>query len=519
MRNAAAEPLAPNMPDYERARREFSWAVARDLLSGLPFGRGLNIAHEAVDRHALSDRVAHVAIRAISGAGTRWDITYEELSGLSSRFANLLEHLPIAAGDRVFVLLPRIPELVVAALGTLKARAIFTPLFAAFGPEPIRARAAIGQPRVLVTTQSLYRRRVAGIHDQLGSVEHVILVPDEEGPLPRGTLDFHEAMARAEDRYTIVATAPEDPALLHFTSGTTGTPKGAIHVHEAVVAHHVTGILTLDLHPDDIFWCTADPGWVTGTSYGLIAPLTNGVTSILDAGEFAAERWWRILHDEGVTVWYTAPTAIRMLMRAGTELARSFDTSRLRFAASVGEPLNPEAVEWGREAIGHPFHDNWWQTETGGIMIASVAAVEIRPGSMGKPLPGVEAAIVKRDAEGRVEELHEPDQQGELALRAGWPSMFGKVTGCCRGRGESMHLFDAGRRFYGGTAIVAGGMPMAVGLALADRLQHAPHVTCCLFGDGAVAEGSFTSLLTGTCRGTSRAWSICCVPAPGQPSR
>jgi acetyl-CoA synthetase len=424
MRNAAAEPLAPNMPDYERARREFSWAAARDLLSGLPFGRGLNIAHEAVDRHALSDKANHVAIRAISEAGARRDITYDELARLSSRFANLLEHLPITIGDRVFVLLPRIPELVVAALGTLKARAIFTPLFAAFGPEPIRARAAIGQPRVLVTTQSLYRRRVAGIHDQLDSVEHVILVPDEEGPLPRGTLDFHEAMARAEDRYTIVATAPEDPALLHFTSGTTGTPKGAIHVHEAVVAHHVTGILALDLHPDDIFWCTADPGWVTGTSYGLIAPLTNGVTSILDAGEFDAERWWRILHDESVTVWYTAPTAIRMLMRAGTELARSFDTSRLRFAASVGEPLNPEAVEWGHEAIGHPFHDNWWQTETGGIMIANVAAVEIRPGSMGKPLPGIEAAIVERDAEGRVEELHEPDQQGELALRAGWPSMF-----------------------------------------------------------------------------------------------
>ncbi len=151
MRNAAAEPLAPNMPDYERARREFSWAAARDLLSGLPFGRGLNIAHEAVDRHALSDKANHVAIRAISEAGARRDITYDELARLSSRFANLLEHLPITTGDRVFVLLPRIPELVVAALGTLKARAIFTPLFAAFGPEPIRARAAIGQPRVLVT--------------------------------------------------------------------------------------------------------------------------------------------------------------------------------------------------------------------------------------------------------------------------------------------------------------------------------------------------------------------------------
>ena len=424
MRNVAAEPFAPNMPDYERARREFSWTAARSLLTGLPFSRGLNIAHEAVDRHALSDKATHVAIRAISEAGTRRDITYEELSGSSSRFANLLDHLGIAAGDRVFVLLPRVPELVIAALGTLKARAIFTPLFAAFGPEPIRARVAIGRPRVLVTTQSLYRRRVAGIRSRLDSVEQVILVPDEEGPLPEAATDFHEALACESDRYTIVATQPEDPALLHFTSGTTGTPKGAIHVHEAVVAHHATGILALDLHPDDIFWCTADPGWVTGTSYGLIAPLTNGVTSILDAGEFDAERWWRIVQDEGVTVWYTAPTAIRMLMRAGTELARSFDTSQLRFAASVGEPLNPEAVEWGREAIGHRFHDNWWQTETGGIMIANVAAIEIRPGSMGKPLPGIEAAIVERDAAGHVRVIENPDRDGELALRPGWPSMF-----------------------------------------------------------------------------------------------
>jgi acetyl-CoA synthetase len=416
--------ISPNMPDYERARREFSWAAARELLSGLPFRRGLNIAHEAVDRHALSDKAAHVAIRAISPTGTRREITYEQLAAETSRFANVLGHLGIDAGDRVFVLLPRIPELVVAALGTLKARAVFAPLFAAFGPEPILARTAIGRPRVLVTTQSLYRRKLAGIRDRLESVERVILVPDEAGPLPADTIDFHDAVARAEEHHTIVATSPEDPALLHFTSGTTGTPKGAIHVHEAVVAHHVTGVMALDLHPDDVFWCTADPGWVTGTSYGIIAPLTSGVTTILDAGEFEAERWWRILQDERVNVWYTAPTAIRMLMRAGANLARSFDTGHLRFAASVGEPLNPEAVIWGREAFGHMFHDNWWQTETGGIMIANVASLEIRPGSMGKPLPGVEAAVVERRSDGRVFAVREPDRQGELALRPGWPAMF-----------------------------------------------------------------------------------------------
>jgi acetyl-CoA synthetase len=412
------------MPDYERARREFSWASARRLLDGLPDGRGLNIAHEAVDRHASSERATHVAIRAIALDGTRRDLTYAEIARQTSRFANVLGGLGIAAGDRVCVMADRIPELVIAALGTLKARGVFMPLFAAFGPEPIQARVGIGRPRVLVTTQSLYRRKVAAIRAGLDSVEHVLLVRDEEGPLPEATTDFHEALAAADDQFTIPATAAEDAALLHFTSGTTGTPKGAIHVHEAVVAHHATGILALDLHPDDIFWCTADPGWVTGTSYGIIAPLTCGVTSILDAGEFDAERWYGILEEQGVTVWYTAPTAIRMMMRLGADLARQFDTSRLRFLASVGEPLNPEAVEWGRDAFGHMFHDNWWQTETGGIMIANVAALPIRPGSMGKPLPGIDAAIVERGADGRIGEVTDPAKQGEIAIRPGWPSMF-----------------------------------------------------------------------------------------------
>jgi acetyl-CoA synthetase len=191
-----------------------------------------------------------------------------------------------------------------------------------------------------------------------------------------------------------------------------------------VVAHHITGQLALDLHPGDIFWCTADPGWVTGTSYGIISPLTNGATLIVDQAEFDAERWYRILQDERVTVWYTAPTAIRMLMKVGTDVAKHFDLSHLRFMASVGEPLNPEAVLWGVEAFGKPFHDNWWQTETGGIMIANYAAVDVKPGSMGRPLPGVSAAIVEHIPDGQIREVDSPMTKGELALRPGWPSMM-----------------------------------------------------------------------------------------------
>ncbi|CAI4033870.1 Acetyl-coenzyme A synthetase [Nitrospira tepida] len=417
--------VVPHLFDYAAVRERFTWEEARRELEGLPDDRGLNIAHEAVVRHALGPKSHHVALRWISKDGRVEDYSYDLLHRLSNRFANVLRALDVEKGDRVYVLAGRIPELYIAALGTLKQGAVFCPLFSAFGPEPIRARMSIGGATALVTTEPLYQRKVAGLRNSLPDLRHVLLVgPDRRRTDLPGTLDFHRLLESASESHAIAPTDPEDRALLHFTSGTTGRPKGAIHVHKAVVAHHITGKLALDLHRDDIFWCTADPGWVTGTSYGIIAPLANGVTSIVDEGDFDAERWYRLLQDHRVTVWYTAPTAIRMLMKAGLDLPRKFDLSRLRFCASVGEPLNPEAVLWGRQAFGHPFHDNWWQTETGGIMIANFAAMDVRPGSMGKPLPGIEAAIVRKTEAGRVEVVDRPDVQGELALRPGWPSMF-----------------------------------------------------------------------------------------------
>ncbi|MCC7484677.1 MAG: acetate--CoA ligase [Burkholderiales bacterium] len=415
--------LAPNLRDYASERAAFSWRRAGRCLAGL-LGGGLNIAHEALDRHAAGPRAGQLALRWLGRDGARRDFTYGDLAGLTDRFANVLRQLGIGAGQRVFVLAGRIPELYVAILGSLKNRCVVSPLFSAFGPEPIHTRLSMGAGAVLVTTGSLYRRKLAGMRERLPELRYILVV-NEGGAIPRapGVLDYDRLMEGAGTSFNIPPTVAEDPSLLHFTSGTTGRPKGAVHVHGAVVAHHVTGRIALDLHPGDVYWCTADPGWVTGTSYGIVSPLTNGVTSIVDEADFDAERWYSILEGERVNVWYTAPTAVRMMMRGGAGAARRRSFPDLRFIASVGEPLNPSAVLWGMEAFGLPIHDNWWQTETGGIMMANYAAMDIKPGSMGKPLPGIEAAIVRRVGES-VEPVPEPGIEGELALKPGWPSMF-----------------------------------------------------------------------------------------------
>jgi len=415
---------APHLIDYDAERRRFSWEAIRDELGGLP-GGGINMGYAAVDRHLATAVRDRTAFRFVGRSGLPRNVSYAELARLTNRFGNVLRGLGVGKGDRLFILASRIPELYVAALGALKNGTVVAPLFSAFGPEPIRTRLAIGEGQVLVTTEALYRRKVASIVGELPSLAHVLLV-GENGSATQvpGTHDFATLMAAASDTFEPARTSADDMALLHFTSGTTGMPKGAVHVHGAVLTHYATGRYALDLHPEDVFWCTADPGWVTGTSYGIVAPLLHGVTSLVDEADFDAERWYRLLQDEAVTVWYTAPTAIRMLMKAGADLAHSYRFPALRFVASVGEPLNPEAVWWGQEALGLPIHDNWWQTETGGIMIANLPAMDIKPGSMGKPLPGVDARVVRRNEDGSCEEIREPDVDGELALRAGWPSMF-----------------------------------------------------------------------------------------------
>jgi acetyl-CoA synthetase len=418
----------PNWADYEGERNVDVWGVARRSLQGLPMG-GLNMGFEAVDRHATTALRDQTALRFLSRSLPAIDLSYGELARQTNRFANVLQSLNVGKNDRLFLLAGRIPELYIAVLGALKNGTVVTPLFSAFGPEPIATRVNLGAGQVLVTTDSLYKRKLRSIREQMPTLRHVLLVAEDGGTTSEpGTLDLRLLMQSATDTFATVATQPDDPALLHFTSGTTGTPKGVLHVHDAVVTHFATGRYALDLHPQDRYWCTADPGWVTGTSYGIIAPLLHGVTSLIDREEFDAVRWYSLLEQERISVWYTAPTAVRMLMKSGTELAQKHRFPALRFVASVGEPLNPESVWWGQEVLGLPIHDNWWQTETGGIMIANTPAFDIKPGSMGRPLPGVDACIVEHlEAEGeppRVRVIDTPDTEGELALRSGWPSMF-----------------------------------------------------------------------------------------------
>ncbi len=413
-------PVRPNLADVEAAREGFRWESVYDELDWLPGGH-LNKAHECIDRHCQGTRADKAALIWEGKNGEEESYTFAELRDRSNQFANVLEGLGVGKGDRVFLFMERVPELYFALFGALKVGAVVGPLFSAFGADPVRDRLQDSGAVALVTQPDL-RRRIQDILPDLPALKHIIVVNKlgrSQEPLISGDLSYEELMASVSVEHETAATSMNDYSIMHYTSGTTGKPKGAVHRHLAIVQQYATGKWVLDLQEDDIYWCTADPGWVTGTSYGMFAPWSNGVTQLIYEGGFGAGAWYRQVEKHKVTVWYTAPTAIRMLMKAGDALPGRSDLSTLRHINSVGEPLNPEAVVWGNKVFDQAIHDNWWQTETGAILIANYASMDVRPGSMGRPLPGVHPAILDDDYNPLP-----PGQEGSLAVRPGWPSMF-----------------------------------------------------------------------------------------------
>jgi len=408
-----------NLVNYEEESKSWDWKEADKLFSWNETGK-VNMAYECIDRHAESWRRNKIALYYV-GDEYEEKYTYAELKSLSNKFANVLKKKGIKKGDRVFVFMPRSPELYIAVMGILKVGAIAGPLFEAFMEEAVRDRMLDSGAIAIITTPALKERIPVS---ELPELKYVIIVGEEEAKEWEAEFEgedvyYEKEMKEASDKFDIEWMDLEDPMLLHYTSGSTGKPKGVVHVHAAMRGHIMTGKWVLDLKEDDVYWCTADPGWVTGTSYGMFAPWLNGATNLIRGGRFGVEKWYKTIQDYKVTVWYSAPTAFRILM-ASSEAVNDFDLSSLRHIMSVGEPLNPEVIKWGLEAYnGLVIHDTWWMTETGQQLICNYATMDVRPGSMGKPIPGVEAAIV--DDSGNV---LGPLQMGNLAIKVPWPSMM-----------------------------------------------------------------------------------------------
>lgn len=398
--------VKPNLEDYEKTYRTFNWKEAEKELSWFK-GKKINAAHCAIDVNARNFRKNKVALYWEGESGEKKKFTFAELSGLSNQFGNLLKSLGVKRGDRVFFFLPRVPELYYGFLGTLKIGAIAGTLFSAFGPEALFDRLSNSQAKILVTNKTL-KPRIDKIKRKLPKLEKIILVEELENLLKN-----------EKSSLKVAQMDPQEPAFMLFTSGTTGKPKGVIHSHQAILVEHLTAKWVLDLRDEDVYWCTADPGWVTGIAYEILGSWSNGASSLVYEGRFSPEKWYQLIQDYKVNVWYTAPTAIRMLAASDSGLVKKYDLSSLRHLASVGEPLNPEVVYWGLKTFGLPFHDNWWQTETGAILIANYPCMSIRPGSMGKPIPGIVANIVSDKGK----EL--PTKKiGNLGIKPGWPSMM-----------------------------------------------------------------------------------------------
>lgn len=376
-----------------------------------------NIAHICTHQQCDQGNGDKIALRWLFPHQERHDYTFIDLEMESNRFANALKDLGFAPGEVFFTFLPKMPEQFFSFLGSLKMQLITGTLFANFGEDALLDRLGDSGAKGIVTKKS-FLKKIGRIRDQLPVLQYIIVV-DADDDIASDILSYAKLIAAHSPDYETPLTGPDVPSVLHYTSGSTGKPKGVLHRHNSIFHQHSTTVDVLDLHENDIFWCTADQGWVTGTSYGIIGPWSHGITQVHYGGAYDAEAWFGLLEQEKITVWYTAPTALRMLLREDPSLFTRFDLSNLRAICSVGEPLNPEVIYWARRTLNKEIYDTWFQTETGGIMIANRMGLEVRPGSMGKPLNNIEPAILADDGT-----FVDDGEQGNLCLKIGWPSMF-----------------------------------------------------------------------------------------------
>lgn len=344
--------------------------------------------------------------------------TYGDFETESNKLANVLTHLGITKGDVVGIFLPRSPILINAFFGILKPQAVSCILFSTLGEDALLDRLGNSEAKMVITKKSLVRKILA-IKDQLPHLQNILVI-DHDHHQNDFILSLTQLLGNAEDSLKYAHYIdPETPAFLQYTSGSTGKPKGALHVHGAILDIIQSFTEIMQLESEDHYWCTADPAWITGLTYGIIAPLSTEVTSYQFNGTYHAEKWLKILKDKNITVWYTAPTALRMLMQEDESTFDLIRSNSLKRIYSVGEPLNPEIYHWGKRIFGTEIYDNWFQSETGCIMIANRPGMEVKPGSMGKPRKGIEPFILDDNDQQRP-----IGTQGYLTLRKGWNSMF-----------------------------------------------------------------------------------------------
>lgn len=389
-----------NLSDYKEIYENFDWneITFKDTDK-------INGAYEAIGRHVDEGYGEKKALYFVEGGETKAQLTFKEVQDEIDKYVQVFREEGAVKGDRIYIFLPKNIANYTAMLAAIRIGAIAVPLFEGFYGDAVHDRIKDSEGKIIITDDDLGQRID---YDQVPSIETVLYQSEIE------TRDLEG------DDY-IEWVTPEDNMLLHYTSGSTGKPKGVLHAHRIIAHHKVSGKWVLDIQEDDVYWCTSHPGWVTGSVYGLLAPWVNRATIVIQSGRFKAEDWYSLIEELNVSIWYSAPTAFRMLMAKG-DLYKDYDLSSLRHILSVGEPLNPEVIYWAQNNLGVRIHDTWWMTETGGHLIVNLPSEPIKPGSMGRAFPGIQIGILNEKGE------EVPDGVvGQLSVKTPWPGLMKTV--------------------------------------------------------------------------------------------